>query len=247
MTGTTQRAALSRLRGGVLATATEMAKRGLCWGSAGNVSALGRIDGRSVVAITPSGVRYEHLTESAICVVERGGEPLVGELVPSSELPLHLRVYSARPDVGAVVHTHSRYATTFAVCAQPVRAVHYRLARAGIEVPVASYARYGSDRLARSCTDAMGEGKAVLLRNHGVVAVGTTLDDALETASAVEETAELQWRASLLGQPRVLSPEEMAEVLEAYASYGQPAGSAPEHSADDVDEDWQDCQPTDGG
>lgn len=247
MADISQRTALSRLRSRVLATATEMARRGLCWGSAGNVSAVERVDGRAVVAITPSGVHYEHLTESAICVVDQAGEPVSGRLVPSSELPLHLMVYATRADVGAVVHTHSRYATTFAVCAQPVRAVHYRLARAGIEVPVASYARYGSEQLARSCTDALGEGNAVLLRNHGVVAVGATLDDALETASAVEETAELQWRASLLGQPRELSREEMTEVLEAYASYGQPRGSALCPQGDDIDEELQESQPTERG
>lgn len=232
------------LRARILAAATEMATRGLCRGTAGNVSALASADGRAVVAITPSGVRYEHLTENAICLTDPTGRTLGGAFLPSSELPLHLMVYATRPDVRAVVHTHSTYATTLAVCASPVKAVHYRLARAGVEVPVASYARYGSEQLARSCVDALGQGRAVLLRNHGVVAVGPTLDEALETASAVEEVAELQWRASLFGEPVVLNSEDMAEVLEAYASYGQPkaVGVARETPAGLDDDEWNEWQ-----
>lgn len=217
---------VARLRDEVLRAAMEMTRRGLSQGTAGNVSLRARLDDRNVIAITPSGIPYEHLTAASICMVDESGSRLEGSYVPSSELPMHLSVYQRRTDVGAVVHTHSTYATTFAVLGRPVRAVHYRLSRAGNEIPVASYARYGSNELGQACVRALGTGRAVLLRNHGVVAVGKNLGEALDVASAVEETAELEWRACLLGEPTVLSAEQMRAVSIANASYGQPVGAS---------------------
>jgi ribulose-5-phosphate 4-epimerase/fuculose-1-phosphate aldolase len=104
---------------------------------------------------------------------------------------MHLSVYRARPDVRSVVHTHSPFATTFAVLGRPVSAVHYVLAYAGEAVPVAAYQTYGSDSPGRSCVDALGARQAVLLASHGVVAVAATPAAALNVASAVEYCAEL--------------------------------------------------------
>ena len=136
---------------------------------------------------------------------------------------MHLAVYSARPDVGAVVHTHSVFATTFAVLGEELPAVHYALAWAGRRVRVAPYATYGTPAIATGCVATLGEDGAVLLANHGVVAVGPGLDAALEVAEAVEYTAELCWRARALGTPAILPDEEMDRVADAFGSYGQPA------------------------
>jgi L-fuculose-phosphate aldolase len=191
---------------------------GLLRGTAGNLSA--RSGG--LVAITPTGVDYRRLDQGSVPVVDLDGRPVDGELAPSSELPLHLAAYRARPDVGAVVHTHSRFATTFAVLGEELPAVHYLLAHAGRRVRVAPYATYGTGELADACVAALGGDRAVLLANHGVVAVGAGLERALLAAEAVEEVAELCWRARCLGTPVVLPDEEMDRVARAFERYGQP-------------------------
>ncbi|MEO9237526.1 MAG: class II aldolase/adducin family protein, partial [Jatrophihabitantaceae bacterium] len=119
---------------------------------------------------------------------------------------------------------HSIFATTFAVLGEPIPMVHYLLVRAGRQSPpVAPYARYGTEELARSCVDTLGDGGAVLLANHGVVAVGADLGAAMAVAEAVEYTAELAWRARQLGLPQVLDEAQCAAATEAFGTYGQPA------------------------
>jgi L-fuculose-phosphate aldolase len=210
--------ALGELRAAVATAALRLLEAGLLRGTAGNLSA--RSGG--LVAVTPTGVDYRRLDQGSVPVVDLDGRPVDGELAPSSELPLHLAVYRARPDVGAVVHTHSRFATTFAVLGEELPAVHYLLAHAGRRVRVAPYATYGTGELADACVAALGGGRAVLLANHGVVAVGAGLERALLAAEAVEEVAELCWRARCLGSPVVLPDEEMDRVARAFERYGQP-------------------------
>jgi L-fuculose-phosphate aldolase len=210
--------ALGELRAAVATAALRLLEAGLLRGTAGNLSA--RSGG--LVAITPTGVDYRRLDQASVPVVDLDGRPVDGELAPSSELPLHLAAYRARPDVGAVVHTHSRFATTFAVLGEELPAVHYLLAHAGRRVRVAPYATYGTGELADACVAALGGDRAVLLANHGVVAVGAGLERALLAAEAVEEVAELCWRARCLGTPVVLPDEEMDRVARAFERYGQP-------------------------
>jgi L-fuculose-phosphate aldolase len=174
-----------------------------------------------LVAVTPTGVDYRRLDRGAVPVVDLDGRAVGGGLLPSSELPLHLAVYRARPDVGAVVHTHSVFATTFAVLGEELPAVHYLLAHAGRRVRLAPYATYGTGELADACVAALGGDGAVLLANHGVVAVGPGLDRALLVADTVEQVAELCWRARCLGTPAVLPDEEMDRVARAFERYGQ--------------------------
>jgi L-fuculose-phosphate aldolase len=136
-----------------------------------------------------------------------------------------LGIYRARPDVAAIVHTHSMFATTFAVLGEPIPIVHYLLVRAGRQSPpVAPYARYGTEELASSCVRTLGDGGAVLLANHGVVTVGADLGAAMAIADAVEYTAELAWRARQLGRPQQLDQAQCDAAAEAFGSYGQPPG-----------------------
>jgi len=208
---------LEEVRAAVATAALRLLETGLVRGTAGNVSAR---DG-DLVAVTPTGVDYRRLDQGSIPLVDLDGRVVDGGLTPSSELPLHLAVYRARPDVGAVVHTHSTFATTFAVLGEELPAVHYLLARAGRRGRVAPYATYGSGELAGACVAALAGGGAVLLANHGVVAVGPGLDRALLVADAVEHVAELCWRARCLGTPVVLPDAEMDRVARAFERYGQ--------------------------
>jgi L-fuculose-phosphate aldolase len=208
---------LQELRAAVATAALSLLEAGLVRGTSGNVSAR---DGE-LVAVTPTGVDYRRLDGGSVPVVDLDGRVADGTLAPSSELPLHLAVYRARPDVGAVVHTHSVFATTFAVLGEELPAVHYLLAHAGRRVRLAPYATYGTGELADACVAALADDGAVLLANHGVVAVGPDLDRALLVADAVEQVAELCWRARCLGTPVVLPDEEMDRVARAFARYGQ--------------------------
>jgi L-fuculose-phosphate aldolase len=208
---------LQELRAAVASAALSLLETGLVRGTSGNVSAR---DGE-LVAVTPTGVDFRRLDGGSVPVVDLEGRVVDGRLVSSSELPLHLAVYRARPDVSAVVHTHSVFATTFAVLGEELPAVHYLLAHAGRRVRLAPYATYGTGELAEACVAALAGDGAVLLANHGVVAVGPGLDRALLVADAVEQVAELCWRARCLGTPVVLPDREMDRVARAFARYGQ--------------------------
>jgi L-fuculose-phosphate aldolase len=207
-------------RAAVVRACSELLVTGLVRGTSGNVSV--RDPATGAIAITPTGLPYPGMAADDVAVLGPDGDQLDGALKPTSELALHLGVYRARPDVGAVVHTHSMFATTFAVLGEPVPPVHYLIVRAGESVPVAPYARYGTPELAESCVTTLGAGFAVLLANHGVVAVGVDLAAAMAVAEAVEYTAELAWRARQAGEARLLDAEQLAAVREAFTGYGQP-------------------------
>ena len=205
-------------RAAVVRACQQLLATGLVRGTSGNVS----IRRAEAVAVSPTGVPYPELTPAAVPVLGLDGSPLDGELAPTSELALHLAVYRARPDVAAIVHTHSMFATVFAVLGEPIPPVHYLLARAGGSVPLAPYARYDTAELAAACVRALADGPAVLLAQHGVVTVGADLATAMAAAEAVEFVAELAWRARLAGRPRILDAEQLAAAAEAFRGYGQP-------------------------
>ena len=173
-------------------------------------------------AVTPSGVPYDEVGPGDVPVVTLEGEVVAGALEPSSETPMHRAIYD-RLDVGAVAHTHSPWATTLAVLGKPVRPVHYMLALAGGEVPVADYATYGTEALAANAVDAMAgaDSRACLLANHGLVATGPDAAGAVEAAEAVEAVAGLDCRARALGGGKVLPEEELDRVAQRFATYGQ--------------------------
>ena len=144
---------------------------------------------------------------------------------PSSELALHRAVYSARPETGAVVHTHSPYATTMAVLRKPIPAVHYVISRLGTsEVPVVDYATYGTQQLAENAFAGLaGSTKALLLANHGTLALGADLAEAALNARVLEILAATYWRALAVGTPVILSDSEIGKVMRRHETYGQPA------------------------
>lgn len=198
--------------------ARQMVLHGLARMTSGNVSA--RADD-GLFAVTPTGMDHATLDPEDIVVVDAAERVVDGSLKPTSELPMHLAVYAHRADVGAIFHTHSDMATTFAVLGEDLPAVHYILGLAGKRVRCAAYATYGTPQLAASCLEALADSNAVLLGNHGVLAVGPDLATALRVAEAVEITAGLYYRARCIGKPNVLGDEEMARVMEAFSTYGQ--------------------------
>lgn len=196
------------LREDVAAAARRLAAEGLVVGTAGNVSA--REGDR--VAVTGTGVVLGACTADDVTVVSPTGEVLEGALVPTSELGLHLGVY-AGSDAAAVVHAHPPCSTAVACVLVELPVLHYQQLALGGEVRVAPYATFGTPALAAGVLAALEGRQAALMANHGSVAVGGSLDQAVEHALLLEWLAALHLRASTLGTPRVLTEEQQHDVI----------------------------------
>ena len=198
-----------------------MSRAGLSVGTSGNLSIYMPEEG--LMAITPSGLDYEATTPADIVVMDLDAHVVEGERKPSSEWALHTKFYRRHPAARAVVHTHSMYCTTLACLGKPLEAVHYAIGAAGTaRIPVAPYRLFGTPELAAAAVETCGDGKAVLLANHGLVAWEGSLPKAFSLARDLEFTAELQWRAMAVGTPNILTDSQMAEALERFKTYGQP-------------------------
>lgn len=213
------------LRRAVIATSLSMSRSGLSPGKSGNVS----VRTKEGMLITPSGVPYESLKPADIVRVLWDGEAPPGQLVPSSEWHFHLGVYRARADAGAIVHTHSPFATALACLRKGIPSFHYMVAVAGQDhIPCAPYATFGTPKLASNIVRALGEaGLASLMANHGQIALGPTLEKALALAHEVETLAGQYLRALTIGEPALLPRAEMKRVLEKFKGYGvQPKAAS---------------------
>ena len=198
----------------------KMSAEGLSSGTSGNLSIYLKEEG--VVLITPSGIGYFDTEPEDIVVMDLDGNIVEGSRKPSSEWHLHTLFYKNKPEAGAVVHTHSKYCTTLSTLRMPIKAVHYVIADAGTdEVPCAPYRRYGTEELAKVAVETAGKSNAVLLANHGIVVCGKNLKSAYGLAKGMEYVAEIQVTAMSVGEPVVLTKEEMDEVLEGFKTYGQ--------------------------
>lgn len=200
-----------------------MSSSGLCPGTSGNQSIYNAELG--LMAIKPSGIGYFETKPEDVVVMDLNGNKVEGDRKPSSEWDMHSEFYKNKPECRAVVHTHSRFCTTFAVLGQPIQAVHYVLADANAyEIPCAPYHTFGTPELANDAVKYCGTGDAVLLANHGIIVCGKSLKGAFGLAKNLEYIAELQYRAMCIGKPNVLGKAEMDEVFESFKSYGQPGG-----------------------
>ncbi len=198
----------------------KMSAQGLSSGTSGNISIYNAEE--KLMAISPSGVGYFDTKPEDIVIMDLEANVVEGDKKPSSEWALHTAMYKSKPDCRAVVHTHSMYCTVFASLRQPLRAVHYVLADAGVSVvPCAPYCTYGTPELAKAAQETIGESNAVLLANHGMLACGNSLAGAFGLASGMEFCAELQYRTMCIGEPAVLDDDEMARVIEKFKTYGQ--------------------------
>jgi L-fuculose-phosphate aldolase len=193
-----------------------LAALGLNRGSSGNIGV--RLGDHFLV--TPSGVPAEDLLPQAMVEMDFSGAVLSGGK-PSSEWRFHRDILAARPEVGAVLHTHSRYATTLACLQREVPAFHYMIAAAGGDsIRCAPYALFGTQQLSDVALAALQDRRACLLGNHGMIAVGKDLDAALALAVEVESLCAQYWSALQLGQPQILSDAQMQEVVEKFKGYG---------------------------
>ena len=202
----------------VLSTGLKLVEKGLVTGTAGNVSLRLTQQGSSdLIAITPTSRYYDTLTIEDIPVIDFIGTMVDGHLKPSSEMRLHIAIYQSRPDVGAVIHTHSTYASAASV--------------AGLEIPVlleeeaiflrgavrtAGYARTGTPELAQNAVEALENRNAVILANHGVVGVGETIRQALDACEMVEKAAHVYFLALTTGRVNPLSAEATQALKTAF-------------------------------
>ncbi|PXW16468.1 L-fuculose-phosphate aldolase [Paraburkholderia caballeronis] len=208
------------LRRQVIDTALAMGRLGINQGTSGNVSARWS-DG---LLITPSGVPYDALTPERIVWLPldvRDDDPLFAARRPSSEWRIHRDVLRSRPEIGAVVHTHSNAATALSIHGRGIPAHHYMVAAAGgNSIRCAPYATFGSQALSDHAIDALRGRSACLLAHHGVLALGANLDRALWLANEVEVLARQYLLAAQLGEPPLLSDAQMDEVIERFKGYG---------------------------
>jgi L-fuculose-phosphate aldolase len=200
-----------------------LAEGGLVIGTAGNVS-VRRDD---LVAVTPTGAVLAEVTADMVSVVDLDGRLVDGDLAPTSEIPLHTGIYRAT-NATSVTHAHSMTSTAVACTCDVLPAVHYTCLYFGGPVRVAEYATFGSPELAEKVVAALEGRNAALMANHGSVAYGSSIDDACEKIELLEWHAELYWRASLLGTPKVLTEKDLEDVIMAAVSGGY--GSV--HAAD---------------
>jgi L-fuculose-phosphate aldolase len=196
----------------VLATARRIEELGMVVGTSGNVSVRLRPEGgRELLAITPSSRYYDALGPEDIQVIDFDAEPVEGDLPPSSESMLHVGIYRARPGAGAVIHTHSVYASALAAAHLEIPPIlDDQAAILGGEIKVAAYAPSGSDELVENALRALEDRSAVLLMNHGAVGVGRDLREAVAICQLIEKTAQAYYICLTLGKVNRLSDEAIA-------------------------------------
>ncbi|HEY1721815.1 MAG TPA: class II aldolase/adducin family protein [Magnetospirillaceae bacterium] len=206
-------------RRAIIAACKEMNALGINQGTSGNIS----LRFGKVMLITPTAMPYEKMKPSDLCRMPIDGDygSFEGALMPSTEWRFHLDILKARPEVGAVVHCHSNYATALAICHKPIPAVHYMIAGAGgPTINVAEYATYGTKELSEHALKALEGRTCCLLGNHGQIATGPTLDRALWLAVELETLAKQYVLTQIIGGARVLPDEEIARVVEKFQVYG---------------------------
>jgi L-fuculose-phosphate aldolase len=207
-----------RLRREVVEACRSMNELGINQGTSGNLGM--RVDGG--ILVTPTGIPYDAMTPQDIVLMDSDGAVAPGQRKPSSEWRFHRDILDARPEVGAVVHTHAMFATVLACHHMEIPAFHYMVAVAGGDsIRCAPYATFGTQALSDHALRALEDRKACLLANHGMIALGQDLTAALALAVEVETLAAQYWRALQIGVPKLLPADEMQVVLEKFGGYGQ--------------------------
>jgi L-fuculose-phosphate aldolase len=218
-------ASSAELRTTVIAACRELTRRGLTFGTSGNVSV--RYDEQRFF-VSPTGMDYEVLQADDVPLMDLDGR-WFGRRRPSSEWRFHRDIFKSRHDVGAIVHTHSPRATALACTGRGIPAFHYMVAVAGgRDIRCAPYHAFGTQELSAAALAALKDRKACLLANHGVIATGADLAAAISLAGEVENLA-LQYGVALsLGEVRILDDAEMCRVVEKFRTYGQQNAADPE-------------------
>lgn len=209
------------LREQVCALHSELVRNQLVTWTSGNLS--GRNPATGLVVIKPSGIRYEALNPANMVVVDLDGKVVEGTSKPSSDTRAHVYVYSKRPDVNGVVHTHSCFATAWAAVGKPIPPVLTAICdEFGGPIPVGRYGKVGGDEIGQEIIRSIGSSPAILMQNHGVFTVGRTPEEALKAAVMVEDVARTLYYAFQLGTPEEIPAEEVARAHRRYLEeYGQ--------------------------
>lgn len=201
----------------VLDAVQRIARAGLVAGASGNVSRRVRTPDGDLIAITATGVPYHRFSIKDVVVVDFEIDAVDGDAVPSSESLLHAAIYRARPDVGGVIHTHSVYASAFAVAGEPIPPIlDEQVITLGGGIEVAAYASSASEELAENAVIALGDRAAALLRHHGVVGVGENLEQAASVVELVERVAHIRALTKTIGAPHELPREVVADEQKVY-------------------------------
>lgn len=210
------------IREQIVAACKKLESSGLNRGTSGNVSCREN----DHFLITPTGVPVEDITPSKIVSVGFDGK-VIGIGKPSSEWHFHCDILKARPEIHAVVHTHSPHATALACLREDIPPFHYMIALAGGDtVRCAPYALFGTEQLSANAVEALADRKACLLANHGMITLGRDLDEAMAIAVEIESLCQQYLLARQVGRPTLLSADEMAQVIERFKTYGRHAASA---------------------
>ena len=191
----------------------------------GNVSVRTDLSGKEGFFITPSGIKYNDLQEDKIVFLEMDEKKNEQKIIdlrlnPSSEWKFHQDIYINKPDAIAIVHAHSPYATAVSAHGKNIPAFHYMVALAGgNDIKCADYATFGTKQLSKNIIQALNERKGCLMSNHGQVAFGKNLDQAFELAEEIENICHQYINTIKLGNPKILSFEEMNKILEKTKNY----------------------------
>lgn len=211
---------LEQLRQEVYESLMELPKNRLVTMHSGTVS--GRDPETGNIVIKPTGFRYDLLTPADLLVIDNKGKILEGTLKPSSDTETHLYLYNHRPDIFGIVHTHSPYACIFAVLGRPIPAVMTSAALLGGEIPIGGYAAVGGEDIGSEIIKKIGKCSAIIMQNHGVYTIASTVWQATVDAVEVEDLAKIAHFASLHGKPIELTDEQISEFQNIYStSYGQ--------------------------
>jgi len=212
---------LEELKAEVLKSALALKQNGLVSLSGGNVT--GRDPETGYLVITPSGVEYEELEPGDMVVVDIDGKVIEGKMKPSVDMMGLLYIFRHRPDINGVIHTHSPYATSFAVLGEGIPCALTTLANeVGSDVPCAPYSRPGSETIGIQVVDHIGDSNACLLQGHGVISVGTNVRHALVAAVMCEDAAKVIYQARTMGTVNRLPEEEITYCRELFLNtYGQ--------------------------
>ncbi|HOE56496.1 MAG TPA: class II aldolase/adducin family protein [Bacillota bacterium] len=209
------------IRKQVIKAGIEMAETKLTLGTWGNISA--RVPEEDCFAITPSGVDYNDIKVDGVVIINMEGRVFAGNMKPSIEWPMHLEIYKNRKDVNAVVHTHSAYCTAMAIARKPIPAAAEDMVQiVGGNVRVSKYFPPGSPELGKAAVEALEGRNAVILANHGCLAAGRDLKEAMKIAQIVEKSAKATIFAQILGGVVELSKNEIDAMRDFYLNqYGQ--------------------------
>jgi L-ribulose-5-phosphate 4-epimerase len=211
---------LEQLRQEVWECNMDLPKRGLIVMTSGNVS--GRDPESNLVVIKPSGVAYEKLTPADLVVVDLDGNIIEGTLKPSVDTETHLYVYKHRPDVFGMVHTHSTYASVFAVLGKPIPSLLTATGMLGGEIPLGDFMPISGKEIGEEIIKKIGDSLAILMQSHGVFTIGKDASQATKMAIETEEIAKISYFALLMGNPILLSKTQVDGVAHVYRDiYGQ--------------------------